>query len=60
MRVYARPKVDRRDIIRDKIVLGLMNEHDKRCSYSELDKDVRQIEQEGEDGYWENSGSAKI
>ncbi len=48
MRVYARPKVDRRDIIRDKIVLGLMNEHDKRCSYSELDKCVRQIEQEGD------------
>ena len=48
MRVYARPKVDRKDIIRDKIILGLMKEHDKRCSYSELDKDVRQIEQEGE------------
>ena len=49
MRVYARPKVDRRDIIRDKIVLGLMNEHDKRCSYSELDKCVRQIKKEGEE-----------
>ena len=48
MRVYARPKVDRKDIIRGKIILGLMKEHDKRCSYSELDKDVRQIEQEGE------------
>lgn len=48
MRVYARPKVDRKDIIRDKIILGLMKEHDKRCSYSELDKGVRQIEQEGE------------
>ena len=49
MRVYARPKMDRRDIIRDKIVLGLMNEHDKRCSYSELDKCVRQIKKEGEE-----------
>ena len=49
MRVYARPKADRRDFIRDKIVLGLMNEHDKRCSYSELDKGVRQIEQKGEE-----------
>jgi len=48
MRVYARPKMDRWDIIRDKIVLGLMNEHHKRCSYSELDKRVRQIEKEGE------------
>ena len=49
MRVYAKPKVDRRNIIRDKTVLGLMKEHDKRCSYSELDKCVRQIEQEGEE-----------
>ncbi len=49
MRVYARPKVDRRDIIRDKIVLGLMNEHDRRCSYSELDKCVGQIKKEGEE-----------
>ena len=49
MRVYARPKVDRRDIIRDKIVLGLMNEHDKRCSYSELDKCASQIKKEGEE-----------
>ena len=48
MRVYARPKVDRRDIIRDKIVLGLMKEHDKRCSYIELDRSVRQIEKDGE------------
>ena len=49
MRVYARPKMDRRDIIRDKTVLGLMNEHQKRCSYSELDECVRQIEQKGEE-----------
>ena len=49
MRVYARPKVDRKDIIRDKIILGLMKEHDKRCSYSELDKCVRQIKKEGEE-----------
>jgi Fe-S-cluster containining protein len=49
MRVYARPKADRRDINRDKIVLGLMKEHDKRCSYMELDKFVRQIKKEGEE-----------
>jgi len=48
MRVYARPKMDRRDIIRDKISLDLMNEHHKRCNYGDLDKWVRQIEQEGE------------
>jgi Fe-S-cluster containining protein len=49
MRVYARPKADRRDIIRDKVVLGLMKEHDKRCSYMELDKLVRVVEKEGEE-----------
>ena len=49
MRVYARPKADRRDIIRDKIALGLMKEHDKRCSYMELDKLVREVEKEGEE-----------
>jgi Fe-S-cluster containining protein len=48
MRVYARPKADRRDIIRDNIVMGLMKEHDRRCSYMKLDAFVRQIEKEGE------------
>jgi hypothetical protein len=49
MRVYVRPKADRRDIIRDKIVLGLMKEHDKRCSYMELDRYVRRIKKYGEE-----------
>ena len=53
MRVYARPKGDRRDIIRDKTVLSLINEHDRRCSYSELDKCARNIEQEGEEAVGE-------
>ena len=48
MRVYTRPKAYRSDIIRDKIVLRLMNEHDKRCSYMELDRYVRQIEKDGQ------------
>ena len=48
MRVYARPKLGRRDIIRDRVLLGLMAEHDKRCAYLELDRRVRQIEKEGE------------
>ncbi|UCF85527.1 MAG: YkgJ family cysteine cluster protein [Desulfobacteraceae bacterium] len=49
MRVYARPKADRRDIIRDKIVLSLMKEHDKRGSYMELDRYVRRIKKYGEE-----------
>jgi Fe-S-cluster containining protein len=49
MRVYKRPRANRKAIIYDKVILALMNEHDKRCSYSGLDKYVRQIEQKGEE-----------
>jgi Fe-S-cluster containining protein len=48
MRVYARPKADRRDIINDKNLLRLMAEHEKECSYLEVDRCVRRIEKEGE------------
>ena len=48
MRVFARPKLSRRDVINDRSLLRLMAEHDKKCSYMELEKCVRQIEQEGE------------
>lgn len=48
MRVYARPKLSRRDVINDTNLLRLMAEHDKKCSYMELEKCVRQIEKEGE------------
>ncbi len=48
MRVYARPKLSRRDVISDSNLLRLMAEHDKKCSYMELEKYVGQIEKEGE------------
>ena len=48
MRVYARPKLSRRDVINDRDLLRLMAEHDKKCSYMELEKYVRHIEKEGE------------
>jgi Fe-S-cluster containining protein len=48
MRVYARPKLSRRDVISDRNLLRLMAEHDKKCSYMELEKCVGQIEKEGE------------
>ncbi len=48
MRVYARPKLSRRDVINDGNLLRLMAEHDKKCSYMELEKYVLQIEKEGE------------
>lgn len=48
IRVYAGPKADRRDIIHDKSLLELMDMHDKKCAYMELDGCVKQIEKEGE------------
>ena len=48
MRVYAEPKARRREIMQDRIVLGLMEEHDRRCDYGDLEKHVRRIEREGE------------
>lgn len=49
IRVYARPKADRRDIINDRDLLRLMAGHDKKCGYMGLEKCVRQIEKEGEE-----------
>lgn len=48
MRVYAGPKTDRRDIVRDNNLLRLMAEHEKMCAYSLLDRYVKQIESSGE------------
>ncbi|HIJ40534.1 MAG TPA: YkgJ family cysteine cluster protein [Deltaproteobacteria bacterium] len=46
-RVYAEPKATRQDIIRDKNLLRLVSEHEKRCAYTELDRGVRRIETDG-------------
>jgi len=48
MRVYARPKLDRRDVIRDKNLVRLIDEQGRKCSYLEFDRCVRRIEEEGE------------
>jgi Fe-S-cluster containining protein len=48
MAAYGRPKSVRRDIIQDTILLALIGEHDKRCSYRLLEDCVKQIEPEGE------------
>jgi Fe-S-cluster containining protein len=48
MRVYVRPKLSRTDVISDRNLLRLMAEHDKKCSYMELENCVGQIEKEGE------------
>jgi len=48
MRVYEGPKLSRKQIIRDNILLGLIQEHEKKCSYPGLEKLVRQIQVDGE------------
>jgi len=48
MRVYKRPGANRKAIIYDKVILALMDEHERKCSYSRLDRYARQIEKEGE------------
>lgn len=48
MEIYARPKAGRKDIIQDKILLGLIQEHERRCGYTLLDRCARRIETEGE------------
>ena len=48
MRVYAEPKANRRDILRDNNLLRLMAAHEERCGYAKLDSYVREIESSGE------------
>ena len=45
---YNTPKAGRKDIVRNGILLGLMEAHDRRCSYAELEESVKRIEGEGE------------
>ncbi len=48
MAAHKKPKMQRRDIIKDHILLGLMEAHGKKCSYTELGGLVRKIPTEGE------------
>jgi len=48
MTAYNSPKLERRDIIEDGTLLGLIAEHEKRCSYSLLRNLVEQINSKGE------------
>ncbi len=53
MRVYNSPKLTRKGVIQDNILLGLIKEHEKKCNYNVLDKLVRQIESDGENAVQE-------
>ena len=48
MKVYRGPKPGREDIIEDRVLLGIIQEHETRCSYSTIEKCVTQIKDEGE------------
>lgn len=47
VRVYESPRLERKSIIKDHILLGLIEQHEKRCRYRTVDKLVRQIETDG-------------
>ena len=47
MRVYATPKSCRKEIIHDQALLRLIDEHEKRCAYAQLDRYVKKIERDG-------------
>jgi Fe-S-cluster containining protein len=47
-RVYGGPKLTRREVVQGEVLLGMLEEHERRCSYSVLEKCVKQIESEGE------------
>jgi Fe-S-cluster containining protein len=46
-RVYSGPKLTRREVVRGEVLLEMLEEHERRCSYSVLEKCVKQIESEG-------------
>ena len=48
MRVHAEPKAGRKEIIHDRTLLRLIDEHEKRCAYAQLERYVKKIERDGE------------
>ena len=48
MGLYAGPKLVRDDLIKDDVLRGFVEVHEKRCSYSLMESHVRGIEKEGE------------
>ena len=48
MEVFKSEALGIRDIISDGVLLGLIDEHEKRCSYSLIEGQVREIEKGGE------------
>jgi len=49
LELYKTPRLRRQDLIEDGVLLALMEEHDKRCSYASLERMAKEIPVEGED-----------
>jgi Fe-S-cluster containining protein len=49
LEVFQGPKLMRKHAIEDQVLLGLMEEHDRRCGYALLEKLVGEIESKGEE-----------
>lgn len=48
LKVYERPKLQRQDIMEDRILSGIIEEHEKRCSYALLEDLIKKIPSQGE------------
>jgi Fe-S-cluster containining protein len=49
LEVFHGPKLMRKQAIEDQVLLGLMEEHERRCGYALLEKLVKEIESKGEE-----------
>lgn len=47
-KLFKGPKLSRFELISDPILLGLVKEHEKRCSYKELERSIKEIPKTGE------------
>lgn len=47
--VYKERKLKRTDIVKDGALLGLIEEHDRRCSYRKIERIIENIPSEGEE-----------
>lgn len=49
MKAYKGPKLMREQVVEDGVLLGLIEEHERRCSYAVLEEHAREIESKGEE-----------
>ena len=49
MEIFQGPKLMRREAIEDQVLLGLMEEHERKCAYALLERLVGEIESKGEE-----------